>query len=71
MSDNNPFGGMFGDIFSLLGQQGPDAWFTTATQLALNIARGEEGQGRNREVIERDHDVIARSAQQLLDDVCQ
>ena len=34
---------MFGDIFSLLGQQGPDAWFTTATQLALNIARGSDG----------------------------
>jgi uncharacterized protein (DUF2342 family) len=34
---------MFGDIFSLLGQQGPDAWFTTATQLALNIARGTDG----------------------------
>jgi len=40
---DNPFGGMFGDIFSLLGQQGPDAWFTTATQLALNIARGADG----------------------------
>ena len=34
---------MFGDIFSMLGQQGPDAWFTTATQLALNIARGDDG----------------------------
>ncbi len=34
---------MFNDIFSLLGQQGPDAWFTTATQLALNIARGTDG----------------------------
>ena len=33
---------MFGDIFSLLGQQGPDAWYTTATQLALNIARGTD-----------------------------
>jgi len=39
----NPFGDMFGDIFSMLGQQGPDAWFTTATQLALNIARGDDG----------------------------
>ncbi|NNN02314.1 MAG: hypothetical protein HKL86_10835 [Acidimicrobiaceae bacterium] len=39
----DPFGGMFGDIFSLLGQQGPDAWFTTAAQLALNIARGADG----------------------------
>jgi uncharacterized protein (DUF2342 family) len=34
---------MFGDIFNLLGQQGPDAWFATATQLGLNIARGEDG----------------------------
>jgi hypothetical protein len=39
---DNPFGGMFGDIFSMLGQQGPDAWYTTATQLALNIARGAD-----------------------------
>lgn len=39
----NPFGNMFGDIFSMLSQQGPDAWYTTATQLALNIARGEDG----------------------------
>src|SRR5580692_11237483 len=34
---------MFGDIFSMLSQQGPDAWYATATQLALNIARGEDG----------------------------
>ena len=34
---------MFGDIFNILGQQGPDAWFDTATQLALNIARGADG----------------------------
>ena len=40
---DNPLGGMFGDIFNLLGQQGPDAWFQTATQLALNIARGDDG----------------------------
>ncbi len=33
---------MFGDIFSMLGQQGPDAWYTTASQLALNIARGTD-----------------------------
>jgi uncharacterized protein (DUF2342 family) len=39
----NPFGDMFGDIFSMLSQQGPDAWYTTATQLALNITRGEDG----------------------------
>ena len=45
MSDNQleGFGGMFGDIFSMLGKQGPNAWFDTATQLALNIARGEDG----------------------------
>ena len=34
---------MFGDLFKLLGQQGPDAWFQTATQLALNVARGDDG----------------------------
>ena len=34
---------MFGDIFSMLSQQGPDAWYTTATQLALNIAKGDDG----------------------------
>jgi uncharacterized protein (DUF2342 family) len=34
---------MFGDIFSMLSQQGPDAWYSTATQMALNIARGEDG----------------------------
>jgi len=39
----DPFSGMFGDIFNMLGQQGPDAWFQTATQLGLNIARGEDG----------------------------
>jgi len=39
----DPMGGMFGDLFNMLGQQGPDAWFQTATQLALNIARGEDG----------------------------
>jgi uncharacterized protein (DUF2342 family) len=26
----------------MLGQQGPDAWYTTASQLALNIARGTD-----------------------------
>jgi uncharacterized protein (DUF2342 family) len=39
----NPFGDMFGDIFSMLSQQGPDAWYQTASQLALNIARGDDG----------------------------
>jgi uncharacterized protein (DUF2342 family) len=40
---SNPFGDMFGDIFSMLSQQGPDAWYQTASQLALNIARGDDG----------------------------
>ena len=40
---SNPFGDMFGDIFSMLSQQGPDAWYQTASQLALNIARGNDG----------------------------
>jgi uncharacterized protein (DUF2342 family) len=35
-------GDMFGDLFKMLGQQGPDAWFQTATQLALNVARGDD-----------------------------
>lgn len=48
----NPFGDMFGDIFSLLQQQGPDAWFQTASQLALNIARGSDGDP-NAEPVER------------------
>jgi uncharacterized protein (DUF2342 family) len=39
----NPFGDMFGDIFSLLGRQGPDAWFQAAQQLAVSVARGEDG----------------------------
>ena len=39
----DPMGGMFGDIFQMLGQQGPDAWFQTASQLALNVARGDDG----------------------------
>ncbi len=42
MSDN-PFSNMFGDLFNLLGQQGPHAWFDAASQLALSIARGSDG----------------------------
>ena len=34
---------MFGDIFSMLSNQQPDAWFDTASQLALNVARGQDG----------------------------
>ena len=40
---DNPFSNMFGDLFNLLGQQGPNAWFDNATQLALSIARGADG----------------------------
>lgn len=42
MSDN-PFGSIFGDLFNILGQQGPNAWFETARTLALNVTRGEDG----------------------------
>jgi hypothetical protein len=70
MSDNNPFGGMFGDIFSMLGQQGPDAWFTTATQLALNIARGEDNdpnpQPIERQRLEELAPLVARHVDSLL-----
>src|SRR5665213_1229441 len=69
MSDN-PFGGMFGDIFSMLGQQGPDAWFTTATQLALNIARGDDSdpnpQPIERQRIEELAPLVARHVDSLL-----
>jgi uncharacterized protein (DUF2342 family) len=34
---------MFSDLFNLLGQQGPNAWFDNATQLALSISRGSDG----------------------------
>jgi uncharacterized protein (DUF2342 family) len=40
---DNPFGGLFGDLFNVLGQQGPNAWFETARTLALNVARQEDG----------------------------
>ena len=69
MSDN-PFGGMFGDIFAMLGQQGPDAWFTTATQLALNIARGEDGDPNplpiERQRLEELAPLVARHVDSLL-----
>jgi uncharacterized protein (DUF2342 family) len=69
MSDN-PFGGMFGDIFSMLGQQGPDAWFTTATQLALNIARGEDSDPNplpiERQRLEELAPLVARHVDSLL-----
>ncbi len=38
-----PFGPMFDDVMRMLSQQGPDAWFTNATQMAMSIARGDDG----------------------------
>jgi hypothetical protein len=40
---SSPFDGMFEDIFRLVGQQGPDAWWQTAQQLAMNVATAEGG----------------------------
>ncbi|NNN03691.1 MAG: hypothetical protein HKL87_06840 [Acidimicrobiaceae bacterium] len=42
MSDM-PFGPMFDDLMRMLSQQGSDAWFTNATQMAMSIARGDDG----------------------------
>ncbi len=38
-----PFGPMFDDLMRMLSQQGSDAWFTNATQMAMSIARGDDG----------------------------
>jgi hypothetical protein len=40
---SSPFDGMFEDIFRLVGQQGPHAWWQTAQQLAMNVATTEGG----------------------------
>jgi uncharacterized protein (DUF2342 family) len=48
----NPFGGLFGDLFNILGQQGPNAWIDTARTLALNVARQSDGDP-NPEPVER------------------
>jgi hypothetical protein len=40
---SSPFDGMFEDIFRLVGQQGPDAWWQTAQQLAMNVATSDGG----------------------------
>ncbi len=39
---DSPMGVPFGDLFKMLSQQGPDAWYVNATQLALTVARGED-----------------------------
>ncbi len=63
MSDN-PFGGLFGDLFNILGQQGPDAWFDTARTLALNVARQDDGDPnpdpRERQRVEQFAPLVAR-----------
>lgn len=62
---------MFGDIFSLLQQQGPDAWYQTASQLALNIARGDDGdpnaQPVERQRLEELAPLVARHVDALFD----
>ena len=41
--DLGDMGRMFNDLLGLLGQQGPDSWFHTAQQLAVTVARGDDG----------------------------
>ncbi|MGC8509684.1 MAG: zinc-dependent metalloprotease [Acidimicrobiales bacterium] len=68
MSDN-PFGPLFGDLFNVLGQQGPNAWFDTATQLALSVARGTDGdpnpEPRERQRLEELAPLVARHVDAL------
>ena len=40
---SNPFGEMFNDLFAMMGKAGPDAWYSNAQQIALSVARGEDG----------------------------
>jgi uncharacterized protein (DUF2342 family) len=60
----NPFGGLFGDLFNILGQQGPNAWFDTARTLALNVARQNDGdpnpEPEERQRLERLAPLVAR-----------
>lgn len=69
MSDT-PFGPFFGDLFKMLGQQGPDAWFQTATQLAVNVARGDDGDPNplpvERQRVEEFAPLVARHLSQFL-----
>lgn len=66
---SNPFGDMFGDMFAMLQNQGPDAWFHTANQLALNIARGDDGdpnaQPTQRQRLEELAPLVARHVESL------
>ena len=66
---DNPFGPLFGDLFNVLGQQGPNAWFDTATQLALSVARGTDGdpnpEPRERQRLEELTPLVARHVDAL------
>jgi uncharacterized protein (DUF2342 family) len=66
---DNPFGPLFGDLFNVLGQQGPHAWFDTATQLALSVARGTDGDPnpdpRERQRLEELTPLVARHVDAL------
>ncbi len=68
MSDN-PFGSIFGDLFNILGQQGPDVWFDTARTLALNVARGEDGdpnaEPAERQRVEQFESLVSRHVEQI------
>ncbi|MEI6710523.1 MAG: zinc-dependent metalloprotease [Actinomycetota bacterium] len=39
----NPFGDMFNDLFAMMSKAGPDAWYSNAQQMALSVARGDDG----------------------------
>jgi uncharacterized protein (DUF2342 family) len=66
---DSPFGPLFGDLFNVLGQQGPHAWFDTATQLALSVARGTDGdpnpEPRERQRLEELTPLVARHVDAL------
>jgi uncharacterized protein (DUF2342 family) len=68
---DNPFGGIFGDLFNILGQQGPNAWYETARNLALNVARGTDGDPNpdpsERQRIEQFAPLVARHVASLFE----
>ena len=68
---DNPFGGLFGDIFNALGQQGPNAWFDTARALSLTVARGDDGDPNpsplERQRLERFTPLVARHVATLFE----
>ena len=34
---------MFNDLFAMMSKAGPDAWYSNAQQMALSVARGDDG----------------------------